>query len=778
MLDPLAPERLSRTCDPSAFPFETTEEIQADQRIIGQPRGTQAIDFGIHISSPGFNIFVLGESGTGRTTAIKRFIEKKAEKDPVPDDWVYVFNFSEPHKPNCISLPPGMGTTLRNHLETVLAQLQVEIPRAFENEAFRQAALEVQRKQKEARDALFEQLQARAASRGAGIASTPEGFQFIPLQNGQPLTPQAFAQLGPEQEQAWKETLLDLEDALNETMYQVRQQEVAGEAEIQELVRRVASTVVDMVLGATIAEYQEYGQVVEYLSAVHKDIIENIALFRDDNGEELPVPRELLLRRYRVNIFVDHARSTGAPVVVELNPTIPRLLGRVEHESRMGGITTTDFTLLRSGAVQEAIGGYLVIRAKDLFTEIGAYEALKRVLIGGEVKPDDPAARGGSATEWLDPQPIAADLKVILVGPSEAYYSLFEADEDFKTVFKVMADFDELMARDPSNEMEYAGFVASVCEEEGLLPFDRTALARIVEHGARLAESQNKLTTRFGAIADLIREADFWAQKEQRDQVTAADVLRAIEERIFRSNRIAARTRENMHEGKQLIDTFGTAIGQVNGLYVTRIGEYMFGQPSRITARTFVGTKGVVQIDREANLSGPIHNKGVLTLTGYVGGTYAADVPLALNAQITFEQVYSGVEGDSASSTELYALISSLAETPVRQAIAVTGSVNQMGMVQAIGGVTQKVEGWFELCRERGLTGEQGVLIPAANVNDLMLRPHVIDAVKEGRFHVWAVETIDQGLEILTGVAAGEVHQRAKQRLKALAEIVEGFEAL
>ncbi len=771
MIDPLSPEKLRRHCDPDLFPFETTEEIGHDLHIIGQPRGTQAINFGINISSPGYNIFVLGESGTGRTTAIKRFIEEKAQNDPIPDDWVYVFNFPEPHKPISISLPPGMAAILRDNMSSVIEYLRKEVPRAFDTEAFRNAALEAQHKQKDRRDDLFSSLQTRAAKKGAAISAGPEGMQIIPLREGRPVSPNEFEQFTKEEAQAWKETAHDLEHMLNETLYQIRLLERETQEEISQLVRRVAASVVDVAIEELIQEYQEYEEVVDYLEMVKKDIIENIYLFRDEDEENpSPAPKEFLLRRYKVNVLVDHTRSAHAPVIVEFNPTVPRLLGRIEHESHPGGMTMTDFTLVRSGALHESNGGYLVIRAKDLFTEPGAWEALKRVLIGGEIKPDDPAVRGGTATRSLDPEPIPADLKVVLIGPSKVYYSLYDMDEDFQTVFKVMADFDEFMDRTFDNELEYAGFVASLCEEEGLLPFDRTAVARIVEFGSRIADSQKKLTARFGFVADLIREAHYWAMSENRVTVTTEDVLRGVEERIFRSNRISTRIRESMQVGKQLIATEGEVIGQVNGLYVTKIGEHTFGQPTRITARTYVGREGVIQIDREVDLAGPIHNKGVLTLTGYIGGKYADKTPLSFNAQVTFEQNYLGIEGDSASATELYALISSLAEVPVRQSVAVTGSVNQMGVVQAIGGVTQKVEGWFELCNERGLSGSQGVIIPAANVEDLMLRVHILEAVEKGHFHVWAAETIDQGIEILTGLSSVVIHKKAADRLKELAD--------
>ncbi len=772
MPEPLETSKLRKTCDPNQFKFKTTEELQSDLHIIGQPRGTQAIEFGIHIHSPGYNIYVLGESGTGRTTAIERFIENKAANDPVPDDWVYVYNFEEPHKPICLSMPPGLGISLSQEMEKLTARLKTDLPATFEDSSFREAVLEIQQKQAGKREAQFDQIQQQAAGLDAAIINTPEGLRIVPLKGGKPISPEEFEALEGPALEAWRTVSRQLQQELNETMHRIRLLDRETQEEVQALVKRVAARVVDAALEEVRGAFESFDSILDYLQAVHADILENIHFFRED--EEDPqgrrIPTDLLLRRYHVNVIIDHHLSEYAPVVAEFNPSAHRLLGRIEHESRAGGITMTDFTLLRPGALHEANGGYLVIRAKDLFGEPGAWEALKRVLIGGEIVPDDPATRSGAPIKSLNPMPIPVELKVILIGPPAVYYSLYGLDEDFKTIFKVMADFDLEMDRTFENEMEYAVFTATLCEEEGLLPFDRGAVARLVEYGSRIADSQKKLTTRFGMLADMIREANFWATKENRDVVTAADVLFGVERRIFRSDRLAAQVRENIKEGKHLIGTEGSVAGQVNGLYVSKIGEHSFGQPSRVTARTFVGKSGIVQIDREVSLTGPIHDKGVVILNGFLGAQYAEDLPLSFNAQITFEQSYSPIEGDSASSTELYALISSLAQVPVKQSIAVTGSVNQLGEVQAIGGVNQKVEGWYELCSQRGLTGEHGVLIPESNVDDLMIRAHILEQIERGMFHVWAVRNVDQGLEVLTGLPAEEIHDKARARLKKLAD--------
>ncbi|HUF38170.1 MAG TPA: ATP-binding protein [Anaerolineales bacterium] len=773
----LQPPQLRKTCDPNLFSFETTSDLEPELRIIGQPRGTRAIEFGINIASPGYNIYVLGESGTGRTTAIQRFIQEKAGVSPIPDDSLYVFNFKEPHKPRAVTVPAGMGRKLLRDMDAVLESMRKKIPDVFESKRYRDASLAIQHRLKASRDELFEQTQATAAERSAAIVTTPQGLQIVPMLDGKPMPPQAFGQLSEEDVQGWTQTEQDLEHLLNETMYKIQVLERDAELEIGKLVQEVGKSVVDVLMEELISEYQEYTQVVEVLNAAHMDILQHIEILRQRTDEDpaAAAAMEFFLRRYRVNVVIDNAESNSAPVIVELNPTVAGLLGRLDHESRPGGMVSTDFSLIRNGAIHAANGGFLILRAKDLFTEPGAWDALKRVLIGGEIKPDDPALRLGSAAFSLDPEPIPVNLKVVIIGPAEVYYRLFAADEDFSSIFKVMADFDNSMERNPENEQAYAEFISIICGEEGLAPFDRDAVAAMVEAGSRLADSQIRLTTRFGEIADLIREANFWASRSGRSITNRADVRRAEDEKIYRSDRIATRFREEIRRGKHAVSTSGSAVGQVNGLYVSRIGAYMFGQPSRITATVFAGEDGVIQLDREVALAGPIHNKGVYILTGYLGGTYAQAAPLSLNAQITFEQTYSGIEGDSASSTELYALLSALSGVPVKQGIAVTGSVDQFGVVQAVGGVTEKIEGWFEVCSENGLNGEQGVIIPKDNLDDLMLREPVLEAVEANLFHIWAVDNIDEGLDVLTGVPPAEIRTKITRRLEDFARIGRDF---
>ena len=776
----LAPAELRHVFDCSAIGCATTAELVGEQTIIGQPRGVQAISFGIGMASPGYNIFVLGESGTGRTTAIQRYVEARAAQRPAAQDWIYVNNFGNPHRPAALALPAGDGARLRDGVRVLIDRLRRDVAQAFDNQAFRDEALEQQHEADRRREGLFDALNQQAAALNAAVVRTAEGFRILPAADGQPLPPEQLGALSVEEIARWRDANHTLQHALNEVLFRSQQLEREAQAAVLALVRRVAGTVVDGAIAELKENFARLPQLSPFFDALHQDILDNVDLFRGENappinGAEPPPPQ--WYRRYRINVLVDRAGHSQAPVVVEYNPSVPRLLGRVEHEARHGGAVVTDFTLLRAGALHAANGGYLVLRAADLFDEPGAWDALKRALLGAAIRPDDPAIRGGAATRSLDPEPIPLAVKVILIGAPQLYYYLLEKDDDFSSLFKIMADFDAEVTRSPENEMAYARFVATLCAGEGLCHLDAAAVGRLIEHGSRLAGTQQRLSARFGQIADLVREADYWARDAGRELALAADVDRAIENRIYLRNRAEMRRLEMQLEGKHLLSTAGEEIGQINALSVSQIGEHVFGQASRVTVRTYVGTSGVVQIDREVALAGPIHNKGILTLVGYLGGQYAADHPLSLAAQITFEQNYGAIDGDSASSTELYALLSSLAEVPINQAIAVTGSVNQRGEVQAIGGVTHKVEGWFALCRQRGLSGSQGVLIPAANAGDLMLDNDVMAAVAAGTFHVWAVASVDEGLALLTGRSAGELHARVQARLAKLAAVMREYDS-
>ncbi len=780
----LSPADLTRVCDDSRFLFETTAELQFSRQIIGQERGTRAIEFGIGISSPGFNIFVLGMSGTGRTTTIERFLQDRAAASTVPPDWVYVRNFQDLRRPRAIRLPPGEGARFRDAMSGLVEDLKRQIPKAFETEEYKDALASVSQELEAQRNRVLQDVRDQAAEQGFAIIRMPQGLIITPLQDGKPMELEAYQALSAEEQTALDTARQSLERNLDDALGTVAELEQGARERIAILDQGVASSVADHLIEPLKKEWAAEEEAVLHLELQRNDIIAHVEDFRPGEGDE--TAKRDPFRRYLVNLIVDHSETTGAPVIVESNPTYHNLIGRIEYEVRHG-VPTTDFTNIKAGALHRGNGGYLVLRASDLLDDPDSWQALKRSLLDGQVRIEE-MATGSIAAKTLDPEPVPLDTKIVLLGSASLYYMLFALDEDFSKLFKVKADFDSDMDRTPENEEEVALFVAGRCHDEGLRHFDRRSVGRIVEYGSRLSGRQDKLATRFGELADVVREASYWAGQAGREIVNAADVGRAIEERVFRANLPEEQLRQQVRDGMLFIDTSGMVVGQLNGLSVIQIGDHSFGQPSRVTARTCMGSAGVVSIEREVKLAGPIHDRGVLTLIGYLGGRYAQSHPLSLSATLAFEQNYTGIDGDSASSTELYALLSSLSNLPVHQGIAVTGSVDQWGNIQPIGGVTEKIEGFFDVCAARGLTGDQGVIMPAANKRDLVLREDVVQAAASGQFHVWAVETIDEGLELLTGVPAdkaapdgahpdaeGGVHGAVQARLRQLAVDLEAF---
>lgn len=792
----LLPEQLCCICPPDRYDFQTTEDLPYIREIIGQPRGVRAIEFGLKINSPGFNVYVLGPVGTGRATAIKQFLEEYAQTGEAPLDWVYVNNFEVEHQPRAIELPPGKGTELRDDMEALIAVLRREIPRALGEEAFQNAMRSVAEHLNEQRNAAFQTVSNRAQEQNFAIVRTPSGLAIVPLADGQPMSPEAFKALEEETRAALDKTRQELSRQLDDALREVRDLEKAAQQELESLERESAASVVDGHMSELKEKYADHDEVLLYLGEVREDILSTLEDFKAEGDEQpegpmmLP-PNQDKFRRYSVNLIVDHSKTEGAPVVLVDLPTYQNLVGRIEGEVRMGALHT-DFTMIKSGALHRANGGYLIIRARDLLLQPFAWEGLKHALSSSEIRIEETAERTGAgvlAPQTIDPEPIPLSVKVILLGSPTLYYMLYTSDETFSDLFKVKADFAIQMDRTPENEERYALFVAARCREENLPHFDRSAVARIVAYGSRLVGTQGKLTTLFGHLADIIREAAYWALQYGKDVVDAEDVARAISERRYRVDLFEEQTLERIREGTLFIDTEGTVVGQINGLAVAGLSDYFFGQPNRITARVYMGTDGVVNIEREVEMAGPIHNKGVLTLRGYLGGQYAGDHPLSLTASITFEQHYTGIEGDSASLAELCALISALSGYPVRQDLAVTGSVNQRGQVQPVGGVTAKIEGFFQVCKAHGLTGSQGVIIPQANLRNLMLEEEVVTAATEGKFHVYVVEGVDQAVELLTDLPAGErqsdgaypegtIHHAVQGRLRELAEGMKGFMTL
>jgi lon-related putative ATP-dependent protease len=791
---PLAARQLRRRCDPAQFDFETTAGLEDLNEVLGQDRAVEAIRFGIGIQREGYNLFALGPSGTGKRTTIRQFLDQKAAAEPIPPDLCYVNNFEQPYKPRLLRLPPGEGSVLRKDMEQLIEELRTSIPTAFESEDYRTRKQEVEEEFKERQEKAFGEVQKQAQERGIALIRTPVGLAFAPLKEGQVVSPDEFQKLPEEERKKVEADIEQLQGQLQDAIAQVHQWEREAREKVKELDREIAMFAVGHLIDELCNKHTELPEVVAHLDAVQKDVIENVDEFRQIEETPqfmgIPLPRSLmgppLFRRYQVNVLVDHGESKGAPVIYEDHPTYNNLVGYIEHIAQMGALVT-DFNLIKPGALHRANGGYLILDARELLQQPYAWEGLKRALRAREIRIESLAqALSLISTVSLEPETVPLDVKVVLVGDRLLYYLLYQYDPDFGELFKVEADFNEEMARTPENNLLYARLIATMARKEGLRPFDRGAVAQVIEHSARIAGDAEKLSAHLLSVTDLLREADYSADTNGNGAVTAADVQRAIEAQNRRADRLRERVQEGIQRGTILIDTSGERVGQINGLSVIGLGNYAFGHPSRITARVRMGKGEVVDIEREVALGGPIHSKGVLILSSFLGARYAAERPLSLSASLGFEQSYSGVEGDSASLAELCVLLSALADMPIKQSLAVTGSVDQYGQVQPIGGVNEKVEGFFDICKTRGLTGEQGVIIPASNVQHLMLKQQVVEAVEAGQFHIYPVKTVDEGIELLTGSPAGErgakgafpqgsVNQRVEARLIELTEKQRAF---
>ncbi|MGB9886865.1 MAG: Lon protease family protein [Moorellales bacterium] len=751
---------LRRVCDPAQFRFETTEEVEPLEGIIGQERAVRAMEFGLKVKRPGYNLFLTGLTGTGKLSYARSMVTAVAAQEVTPEDWCYVYNFDDPAQPQVLCLPPGKGASLSQELEEVIEELQVEIPRAFGSDDYENQKNEIIREFQERSSELMEELNQRASAQGFSIRRSSTGFVTVPLVDGKPITGEEYEALPAETKEEIERKSNALQFDIRDTVRRVQQAEREAREKIKQLDSQVGLFCAGHRIDALKDKYQEYPQVLDYLEALKQDIVNNLDLFRAEEEEHSPPwarpSRASALLKYRVNLLIDRRNCQGAPVVVETNPTYYNLVGRIEHENEWG-ILSTNFTMIRPGAIHQANGGYLILQARDLLVNPFSWEALKRVLKTGQLTIENMGDQYGLVPlASLKPEPIPVRVKVILIGNPLLYYLLYHYDEDFPKLFKIRVDFDTEMDRTLENEAKLAQFISYHCRQQNLRHFHREAVAKVVEYSSRLAEDQEKLSTRFNELVEILYEADAWAASEGCAYVEARHVQRAIEEKHYRSNRLEEKFQEMFARGELLVDTDGRAVGQVNGLSVVDLGDYVFGRPSRITATTGLGQRGVVNIERETKMSGNIHSKGVLILAGYLLSKYAQDVPLCLSASLCFEQLYTGVEGDSASSAELYALLSSLAGLPVEQGIAVTGSINQKGEIQPVGGVTAKVEGFFRVCRLKGLTGRQGVIIPHQNVRHLMLSEEVVEACRQGKFHIWPVRTVDEGLTILTGIPAGE----------------------
>jgi predicted ATP-dependent protease len=791
MVTELSPAQIRRAFDPATLGFGTTAEIEPMQGIIGQDRALRALRFGLGIREQGFNVFVSGLPGTGRTSAVKAYLEEIAKGTEVPSDWCYVNNFKDTYRPKALKFPPGAAKQFQTSMRHLIDAIKREVPRVFESDQYNHDREEETTQFSRQREEIVTTSSAKAVESGFSLQPTPQGLMFIPLKEGRPYTDEELAALSDEEKAALRQKRSVVEEEVRQAMRQVRAIEKAATERLENYDKEVAMATVGALVTDLADDYHDDPAILEYLEGLQNDIVENIGQFRPEaaaqpQSPQMPWLRELAFRKYDVNVIVDNSALKGEPVILEFNPTYNYLFGRIEKEAQFGALVT-DFTLIRPGSLHLANGGFLVCEAEELLRNPFSWDELKRALRNRDMVIEDPGEKlGFMVTKSLMPEPIPMHIKVILIGTPWLYQALYSADPDFKDLFKVKADFDSRMDLTPENIRAYVASLRQVCCQENLRDFTAPAMARVLEESIRMAGDWEKLSTRFSAVSDIMREAAYWAAQDDAPQVEPIHIDRAVEESIYRSNLTEEHLRDAIAQGIIKIDTAGAAIGQVNGLAVVGAGDVNFGRPSRITVSLGVGREGVVDIEREVKTGGPSHTKGVMILSGFLAERFAQDKPLTLSARLVFEQSYDGIDGDSASSTELYAILSRLSGAPIKQSIAVTGSVNQRGEVQAIGGVNEKIEGYFAVCKVLGLNGKQGVMIPASNVRHLMLKREIVEAVRAKLFHIYTAATIDEGIEVLTGVPAGRLLPDGKypegsinylvdQKLRGIAKILEEF---
>lgn len=782
----LKPENLRAEVDPDQLGFETTLDLTPIKaKVVAQDRAKHALEFGLGIKDPEYNIFVAGPRLARKTETIKAYVSELAAKEPSPPDYLYVHNFKEPERPRALIVPAGRGRALRNDMEELVANLRSRIPEVFESEEYTNRREALVRQFTQARNAILQELDAKATEEGFILNISQTGLMIFPGKDGKPMSEEELKALSEEEREELKRRSAALHEEMNEAIRKIRRMEKEFAEAEKKLDQDVALSVVGHYIEELVEKYRGLPEVIDYLRQVETDILKNLEDFKKRPGAPGPFPfpvPEPSFTQYQVNVLVDNSETKGAPVILENNPNYTNLFGGVERRAQFGALVT-DFTLIRPGSIHKANGGYIIIHILDLLRWFFSYEALKRCLKEQKIKIEDLAEQlGFIATRTLQPQPIPLNIKVILIGDPYIYQLLYIYDEDFQKLFKIKAQFDWEMKKTPEHLQDFAALVAAYCHEEKLMPVHKTGMARLIEYAQELTGHQQKLTLQLKEILDIVKEANFWAKTNTHEVIFGSDIEKAIQEKIYRSDLPEEKMQEFIEEGMLFIETSGAVVGQVNGLSVYALGDHVFGRPSRITASYALGKEGVVAIDREAQLSGNIHNKAVMILAGYLKSRFAQDKPLTLSASLTFEQSYGMVEGDSASVAELLALTSVLADVPLKQNIAVTGSVSQRGEVQPIGGVNWKIEGFYKVCKSRGLDGSHGVIIPKANVQDLMLKKEVVQAVKEGKFHVWAVGHVDEAIELMTGMPAGKrlpdgtwepdtVNYRVDQTLRRLMEL-------
>ncbi len=780
----LTPKQLCNKCDPRIFKFRTTAELKAFDEPVGQKRAVAALEFAAAINSDGYNVYVMGQIGTGRSSITRKFLRKRSEQQATPRDWCYVYNFADPRVPRALSLPAGKGVEWASDMDALIGEMVTHIMAAFESEDYNEKRDDILRGFRDERNKELQEFEEEVEAAGFTLGRSPAGLIVAPAHDGEVMDPQQYRELSDEERTRLEDERLELQGKLAEIMRRGQREERQTRQDVIELDRDIARAVVEPLIKEIRGKHKDHQAVLEHLEAIQEDLLENVTNLRqtaEDGEDHMQVGGAgggitgamPLMERYRVNILVNNAETHGAPVITEANPTIEALTGEVEHQTHMGALVT-DFTMIKPGALHRANGGYLVLEAHQLLQRPFAWDALKRALKSDQVCIESLRDQlRFISTVSLEPAAIPLNVRVILVGSLWLYYLLYEYDEDFRKLFKVKADFGTQMDRTRHAARQYAAFVGQMCRQEKLPHFSARALARVVEYGSRLAENRRKLSLSFSEVSNIVREAAYWASRHDRKVVSADDVTYALEQQLWRSNRIEERILEMIKDGSILVDVAGSEVGQINGIAILQLGDYALGKAGRITCETYLGRTGVVNIEREVKLTGRIHDKGVLTIGGFIGGRYGQDIPIALSASLAFEQIYDEVDGDSAASTELYALLSSLADVPIAQGIAVSGSVNQKGEIQPVGGLNHKIEGFYATCKTLGITGDQGVMIPHTNIRNLMLNDEVIEAVENGQFHIWAVKTVDEGIKLLTGVKAGKRGKSGKYPKNTINGLVE-----
>src|SRR6056297_2627188 len=775
-------DELKCACNPDIFSFESTAELEPfEDGIIGQQRAVDAIETGMRIEHEGYNIYISGVSGSGRSTYAKTIADKKAAKKEVPEDVVYVFNFGNPEKPKAMKLPPGTGLRLESDMENIIKDLKEEIPEVFQGEEYDEARDKIMKQYQEKSNEIMEEFNKEIRKEGFTLQNTARGTVPVPIdEEGNVIKQDEFQKLDEEKKSKLREKSQEIQNDMEKMMRRIRDIKSEAQEKLKEMEKKLSLNVIEPRIENLKEKYDDIEEIKQYLERVKHDITQHLDKFKDGDQDSQNQSLSKLFQqqqnddsffvRYKVNLIVDNKELDGAPVIFEQNPTYYNLFGKIEAKSQFGTLTT-DFTMIKSGAIHEASGGYLIMKVKDLLTKPFAWETLKRILINQEIVVENIGEQYRSIPiSGLKPEVVLIDVKVILIGNPYIYQLLYHYDEEFKKLFKIRAAFDYEMKRNEENMKNFASFIASICRKEGLNHFKPEAVSKVIEYGSRMSEDKDKMTAKFNQILELIYEADALSGVNGHDLVERKDVKQAIDEKIKRSNLIEEKIQEKIEDEHILVDVEGKVPGQINGLSVYQTGQYSFGRPTRITAQTFMGQEGVINIEREADMSGKIHNKAVLIFSGYLGNKYAQETPLSLNASLAFEQSYGGIDGDSATAAELIAILSSISEFPLKQNLAITGSMNQKGKIQPIGGVNEKIEGFYKVCKDKDISGQQGVVIPEQNINNLMLKDEIIQEVKKDKFHIYSVSNIDEAIEIMFDKPSDEVHQKVKKVMKEKAE--------